>query len=232
MCSTGAYTYSMAGNYNRFPRPAVVGVHGVPSAPLARRESIEDILRSDAVSEPAAADASGARSCERCKGCMERANATFAAGCFWGVEAAFRAAARASSTPSPATPAATSRTRPIVRSAATRPATPRPSRLPTIRSAVSYDQLLDVFWQIHDPTQLNRQGPDVGDQYRSAIFTHGAEQAARRNCLARSRTEQVIARPIVTQIVPAPRSGPPKSTTSGILKRTAARRATSSRVAR
>jgi diaminopimelate decarboxylase len=49
MCSTGAYTYSMAGNYNRIPRPAVVGVHGGLRQPLARRESVEDVLRTDAV---------------------------------------------------------------------------------------------------------------------------------------------------------------------------------------
>ena len=72
---------------------------------------------------------------------------------------------------------------------------------------VSYDQLLDVFWQIHDPTQLNRQGPDVGDQYRSAIFTHGAEQE--RDAIAsRDREQQKHSRPIVTQILPAPRFWP------------------------
>jgi len=44
---------------------------------------------------------------------------------------------------------------------------------------ISYDQLLDVFWKIHDPTTLNRQGPDVGDNYRSAIYFHGPDQEAR-----------------------------------------------------
>ncbi len=67
---------------------------------------------------------------------------------------------------------------------------------------MSYDQLLDVFWQVHDPTQLNRQGPDVGTQYRSAIFFHTPEQeaaahASKQAVQARSRKE------IVTEIVPA-----------------------------
>jgi peptide-methionine (S)-S-oxide reductase len=69
---------------------------------------------------------------------------------------------------------------------------------------VSYEQLLEIFWSIHDPTQLNRQGPDVGDQYRSAIFHHGPEQEA----AARASKEALVAsgrcrRPVVTEITPA-----------------------------
>jgi peptide-methionine (S)-S-oxide reductase len=69
---------------------------------------------------------------------------------------------------------------------------------------VKYDQLLEIFWSNHDPTQLNRQGPDVGDQYRSAIFFHTAEQEA----AARASKEWLeksgrFRRSIVTQIVPA-----------------------------
>jgi len=69
---------------------------------------------------------------------------------------------------------------------------------------VSYDDLLSVFWANHDPTQLNRQGPDFGTQYRSAIFFHDAQQEA----AARASKEKVESsgrskRPIVTQIVPA-----------------------------
>ena len=70
--------------------------------------------------------------------------------------------------------------------------------------AVSYEELLDVFWSHHDPTTLNRQGPDVGVQYRSAIFYHTDEQRA---TAARSRDGlQSSGRypwPIVTEIVPA-----------------------------
>jgi peptide-methionine (S)-S-oxide reductase len=72
---------------------------------------------------------------------------------------------------------------------------------------VDYEMLLNVFWQIHDPTQLNRQGPDVGDQYRSAIFTHGSDQE-RAAVASRDREQRNHSRPIVTQILPAPRFWP------------------------
>ena len=71
---------------------------------------------------------------------------------------------------------------------------------------VSYEELLDVFWRSHDPTTPNRQGPDVGTQYRSAIFTHSVEQAeAARSSRERLERERRFARPIVTEIV---RAGP------------------------
>lgn len=69
---------------------------------------------------------------------------------------------------------------------------------------VSYQQLLDVFFNSHDPTQLNRQGPDHGEQYRSVIFYHSAEQEqAAVATVARLNAEHKFPRPIVTQIVPA-----------------------------
>lgn len=69
---------------------------------------------------------------------------------------------------------------------------------------VSYEELLNLFWQMHDPTTLNRQGPDIGTQYRSAIFFHSEEQ---RNLAEQSKTEiesrGAYPNPIVTQIVEA-----------------------------
>ncbi len=67
---------------------------------------------------------------------------------------------------------------------------------------VSYKDLLDTFWKIHDPTTLNRQGPDVGTQYRSVIFFHDAEQEAlARESLAHQETSGKYTRPIITEIV-------------------------------
>jgi peptide-methionine (S)-S-oxide reductase len=71
-------------------------------------------------------------------------------------------------------------------------------------SKVSYEDLLNLFWEIHDPTTLNRQGPDEGTQYRSAIFSHNAEQQK----LAKASKEMLqesgkYKRPIVTEIAPA-----------------------------
>ncbi len=69
---------------------------------------------------------------------------------------------------------------------------------------ISYEQLLAVFWSIHDPTQLNRQGPDIGDNYRSAIFYHDdAQREAAEKSKKALEEEGRYSRPIVTQIVPA-----------------------------
>ncbi len=132
---------------------------------------------------------------------MEKA--TFAAGCFWGVEAAFRRAPGVTATrvgytggtvPTPSYE--------LVCSDATGHAeavevTYDPER-------VSYDHLLDVFWSSHNPTTRNRQGFDVGSQYRSAIFFHTREQeAAARASRDRLEAEGRFRRPIVTEIEPA-----------------------------
>jgi peptide-methionine (S)-S-oxide reductase len=71
-------------------------------------------------------------------------------------------------------------------------------------SVVSYEDLLEIFFAIHDPTQMNRQGNDVGTQYRSAIFFHDAEQErTAKNVVARLTQDKVFPGPIVTEIVPA-----------------------------
>ena len=67
---------------------------------------------------------------------------------------------------------------------------------------VSYEQLLDVFWRIHDPTQLNRQGPDRGHQYRTAIFIHSPAQE-KEALASRDREQANHKQPIVTEITPA-----------------------------
>lgn len=71
-------------------------------------------------------------------------------------------------------------------------------------SVISYEQLVEVFFLTHDPTTMNRQGADVGEQYRSVIFTHGEDQRKTADTVkARLEAEKVYDDPIVTQIVPA-----------------------------
>src|SRR6266581_7584421 len=128
---------------------------------------------------------------------MEK-KATFGAGCFWGVEAAFRQAEGVTATAvgyeggrleNPTYEDVCSHT---TGHAEVVEVTYDPDR-------VSYDELLDVFWNEHDPTQLNRQGWDVGDQYRSAVFFHDEEQ---QETATRSKEQQEgrYKRPVVTQI--------------------------------
>jgi peptide-methionine (S)-S-oxide reductase len=67
---------------------------------------------------------------------------------------------------------------------------------------VSYEELLDVFWDVHDPTQVNRQGPDVGSNYRSVIFFHSPEQEEQA-LASKARAQARFDRPIATEIAPA-----------------------------
>jgi peptide-methionine (S)-S-oxide reductase len=131
------------------------------------------------------------------------AKATFAAGCFWGVEATFRQLPGVIST----------------RVGYTGGSMPNPTYQDVCNddtghaeaveveydpAKVSYEQLLKVFWENHDPTQLNRQGPDWGSQYRSAIFFHSPEQQAAAK-LSKENLDKSgqYRKPVVTQIVPA-----------------------------
>jgi peptide-methionine (S)-S-oxide reductase len=127
--------------------------------------------------------------------------ATFGAGCFWGVEAAFRQLEGVTRTRVGYSGGALENpTYEDVCSHATGHAevvevTYDPDR-------VSYDQLLQVFWRKHDPTQLNRQGWDIGDQYRSVVFFHDKEQQEAA-LAAKAREQASYTAPIVTQVEPA-----------------------------
>jgi len=131
------------------------------------------------------------------------AKATFASGCFWGVEATFRQIPGVTATRVGYTGGdLKSPTYKDVCTDCTGHA--EAVEVEYNPAEVSYGDLLNVFWENHDPTQLNRQGPDFGTQYRSAIFYHSPEQeqAARASKQAREESRQ-FSRPIVTQIVPA-----------------------------
>jgi peptide-methionine (S)-S-oxide reductase len=131
------------------------------------------------------------------------AKATFAAGCFWGVEAAFRQLPGVSSTR--VGYLGGNVTNPTYKDVCTD--TTGHAEAVEVEydpAKLSYDKLLEVFWENHDPTQLNRQGPDFGKQYRSAIFFRDAEQeaAAKASKEALEKSHR-YSKPIVTQIVPA-----------------------------
>jgi peptide-methionine (S)-S-oxide reductase len=129
--------------------------------------------------------------------------ATFAAGCFWGVEAAFRQVPGVVDTAVGYTGG--SLANPTYENVCTdRTGHAEAVEVTFDPSRVRYEDLLNVFWENHDPTQKNRQGPDVGTQYRSAIFFH--DPAQRDAAIAsRDRLEKSgrFRRPIVTEIVPA-----------------------------
>jgi len=126
--------------------------------------------------------------------------ATFAAGCFWGVEASFRTLPgvidatvgySGGHQESPSYPEVCTGTTGHAESV----------EVVFDPEQLSYEELVDAFWKLHDPTQLNRQGPDVGTQYRSAIFFHDAEQE-KAAIASRDRAQERFSRPIVTEIVP------------------------------
>ncbi len=131
------------------------------------------------------------------------AKATFAAGCFWGVEATFRQLPGVTATRVGYTGGAMNNpTYKDVCSDTTGHA--EAVEVDYDPAKVSYEELLQVFWENHDPTQLDRQGPDLGSQYRSGIFYHLPEQEeAARSSKAKLEQSGRFRRPIVTQIVPA-----------------------------
>jgi peptide-methionine (S)-S-oxide reductase len=129
--------------------------------------------------------------------------ATFAAGCFWGVEETFRQTKGVVDTAVGYTGGASHRpTYEQVCSGRTGHA--EAVEVTFDPALVAYEALLQIFWENHDPTTLNRQGPDFGEQYRSAIFVHSPDQeAAARASKTSLAGSGRFSRPIVTQIVPA-----------------------------
>jgi len=132
------------------------------------------------------------------------AKATFAEGCFWGVEDTFRQVKGVTAATVGYTGGSTKN--PTYKEVCTdRTGHAEAVEVEFDPNQVSYRELLAVFFQSHDPTQLNRRGPDYGSQYRSAIFFHDAEQeAAAREAKEALEKAGIFKRPIVTQIVPAP----------------------------
>jgi peptide-methionine (S)-S-oxide reductase len=129
--------------------------------------------------------------------------ATFGAGCFWGIEATFRRV------PGVIDTAVGYSGGHLEKPTYEDVCTDRTGHAEVVQISfdpeqVSYEQLLEVFWSSHDPTQLNRQGPDIGTQYRSVIFYHDDEQKAEAE-ESKASFESIgrYRRPIVTQIVPA-----------------------------
>jgi len=129
--------------------------------------------------------------------------ATFGAGCFWGVEVAFRNV-----------PGVKDALVGYLGGTLANPSykdvcTGRTGHAEVVQvqydpGGVAYERLLEVFWENHDPTTLNRQGPDVGTQYRSAIFYHTPEQkTAAESSRAGLEASGKLRRPVVTEITPA-----------------------------
>ena len=129
----------------------------------------------------------------------EYQKATFAAGCFWGIQERFRT-----------TPGVVSTAAGYIGGRVDNPTykqvcTDKTGHAEAVEivydpGKVSYEKLLDLFWDMHDPTQLNRQGPDFGSQYRSAIFYYNDEQ---KQMAEASKQKLVETKNIVTQINPA-----------------------------
>jgi len=135
---------------------------------------------------------------------MSLQKATFGAGCFWGVEAEFRQLPKGVVSTAVGYEGGTMKN-PTYRDVCTdRTGHAEVVEVEYEPEKISYEDLLKVFWANHDPTTLNRQGPDVGTQYRSVIFYHTPEQQAAA-LASKEKLEKSgrYRRPIVSEIVPA-----------------------------
>jgi methionine-S-sulfoxide reductase len=125
---------------------------------------------------------------------------TFAAGCFWGVEYVFLRVPGVTDAVSGYTGGTTEH--PTYREVCSHTTGHAEAVLVTFDpEVVTYEQLLEVFWAMHDPTQVNRQGPDHGSQYRSIILTHSDEQQVAAEA-SRDRVQARYSKPIATEIRP------------------------------
>jgi peptide-methionine (S)-S-oxide reductase len=128
--------------------------------------------------------------------------ATFAAGCFWGVEDAFMKKKGVKATSVGFTGG--NRSNPTYEDVCTdKTGHAEAIQLKFDPKEVSYEELLDLFWSIHDPTTKNRQGPDIGSQYRSTIFFHTREQENIAKKSKQDLDDSKFQNKIVTEIVPA-----------------------------
>jgi len=144
--------------------------------------------------------------------------ATFAAGCFWGVEDFFRAVPGVVDSVSGYTGG--SLPRPTYEQVCSGSTGHAEAVLVTYNpEKISYEELLEAFWRHHDPTTPNRQGPDIGTQYRSAVFFHDAEQE-RLAHESLSRAQERFRRPIVTSVVPATTFWPAEAYHQNYVERT------------
>ena len=137
---------------------------------------------------------------------MPTKTATFAAGCFWGVEATFRALPGVTRTTVGYTGGEVENPS-YERVCGGRTGHAEAVQVEYDPDSISYEQLLDAFWQTHNPTTRNRQGWDIGSQYRSAVFVH--DEAQEQDAMAsRDARQRDLKRTIVTEIVPAGRFWP------------------------